>query len=176
VLDVIKDAFPDLIVSETVPVIDEALCEIKDGKLLVLSTPVTAGSAYMKGKILEHKDREIISLGMPNLIDFVEALDFDSEHLYHYFDEYLKKYLSGDIKAVSLGCTHYPFIRDILDSYLKDNGICAKIYEGSDITLKRLLKALDEKNLRSSNGTCEVEIFNSLGEKMVENSKKLLGI
>lgn len=81
-----------------------------EGDACVLATKATVESHYYKEKIEETSRKKIIEVKAQELVDFVEAGDFESEKLNASLKKYLKEANSKKIENIVLGCTHFPII------------------------------------------------------------------
>jgi len=61
-------------------------------------------------------------------------------------DGYFKEHTLGEIQALILGCTHYPILKDQIQSYFPD----VSILEPSTITADYLSRRLDDLKLRAA--------------------------
>ena len=171
-LDELKEHFKDLIFIETVPNYLEPLKDYKTGDVLVISTPLTSSSKYFDNI----KEKRVIPLGMPGLAKIIEDSKYDEESLFSYFDSFLFNHLNENVKAISLGCTHYPFIKDELNKYLELKGFDIKLYDSSKVTGIHLLSELKNHNLLNDKDVeGDITILNSiLDDKIIEKSFELL--
>ena len=77
-----------------------------------------------------------------------------------YLEELLYSYSHGEIDAVVLGCTHYPFVRKMIQEVL---GAGVRVFDGGNGTAREMKRRLIEKNLLTENvGAGTVEFQNSL--------------
>lgn len=148
------------------PAVKPAVQQLKNGKVLVLATPVTVSQQRYKQLLhtVGHEDR-IISVGMSGLVELVEAGDFASPAIEECFSCLLQDYEGMETDAIVLGCTHYSFLRENISNYakrhLKGNPV---ILDGNGGTVRQLKRVLLEKDLLNNEqekGT--VEFFSSMG-------------
>ena len=108
-------------------------------------------------------------------MNFVERGDLNGEDLQAYLKELLYEFQDQKVDAVVLGCTHYPFVREMIQRTLGDG---VKIFDGGEGTareMKRRLKEADLLNDKKEAGT--IEFRNSLSESdRIELCKKLLAL
>ncbi len=158
------------------PAIKPAVEENHGGQIIVMATPMTiAQEKYHKLLDKYRGDKEIISVPCAGLMEFVEEGELKGEELDQYFKEHLSAFITDKTETIVLGCTHYPFIRPHLRTFL--NGRKVNIIDGSEGTSRELMRRLDEKNLlRHEPGrTGNINIINSTGsEEMIRRSEKLL--
>ena len=61
-------------------------------------------------------------------------------------EKYLSQEILKDIDALILGCTHYPLIRNLVESYYNGK---VHVLDSADIVGKYVLRYLEEKGLKS---------------------------
>jgi glutamate racemase len=103
--------------------------------------------------LLERFGRNTVSIPCPELVEFVERGDTDSDALL----EALKGRLNPEgeaIAAVVLGCTHYVWLRPAIRKVLPG----AAVFDGNDGLARHLRDILGEGNLLNEGGTggCEL--------------------
>ncbi len=80
-------------------------------KIVVMSTPATARSDYLKSLIEEFAPNlKVLRLGCAGLEDSIENLDMPQ--ITKLLDKYLEKVINFDADVIVLGCTHFPFVKD----------------------------------------------------------------
>lgn len=137
-----------------------------------MATPLTLKEKKFENLMNRFEDQaKIIKLPAPDLVEFVERGEIDTPELKKYLRSILNPYL-GNIDAVVLGCTHFPFakraIRQIVgnDVYVVDGGA------GAARELRRLLEAKNERRKEKRIG--KIEFLNSNPDPQeIELSKKL---
>ena len=130
------------------PAIKPALEKVK-GNVLVMATPATLNQKRYLDLVdhLGHSDR-LINCPCHKLAGLIE------QHLYNnqaiikdYLLEIISPYIS-QIDAIVLGCTHYVFIKELIQELFPD--IC--IFDGNHGTVMRLKRVLEEKSLKEPEG------------------------
>ncbi|AIY11263.1 glutamate racemase [Paenibacillus polymyxa] len=114
-------------------------------RVLVLATPLTlkqSGYAALVSRVDDHGSAD--SLPLPELVQYCEQLNFDRTELFNYFNHKLSSFNLDVYGTVVLGCTHYPFYKEILRELLPSH---IQLIDGSQGTVKRLKQVLSERNL-----------------------------
>ncbi|KKD52645.1 MULTISPECIES: glutamate racemase [Paenibacillus] len=114
-------------------------------RVLVLATPLTlkqSGYAALVSRVDDHGS--VDSLPLPELVQYCEQLNFDRTELFNYFNHKLSSFNLDVYGTVVLGCTHYPFYKEILRELLPSH---IQLIDGSQGTVKRLKQVLSERNL-----------------------------
>jgi glutamate racemase len=104
---------------------------------------------------------------MPKLVEFAENKDFESEEVRKYIQEQIKEYNLNDYSNLVLGCTHFPFFKNVLSEiFNKDTAII----DGSQGVANRLKYVLEEKELLGNN---ELSVEYYYSGKIVQNKESL---
>ena len=137
-------------------------------KVLIMATPTTIKEEKLKYLLESLNAEENVDLiAMPKLVEFAENKDFESDNVKEYIQEQLKEYNLEDYSELVLGCTHFPFFKDILSKiFPKDT----QIIDGSTGVANRLKNILQENNLLGNN-QLEIEYYYS--GKLAENEEEL---
>ena len=146
----------------------------RDGKILIMATPMTIKQDKFKLLLDKYKDKaEIVPIPCAGLMEFIESGVLDGIELEYYLKEKLSDYSSENVSSVVLGCTHYPFVKDSISKILGKN---VEVIDGGEGTAREIKRRLAEKNLLNTNTTKgKIEIYNSLREdKIIDLSWKLL--
>ena len=167
--------YPELPIVGIEPAIKPAVENSKGGRILVLATPMTIKQEKFRQLLSKYAAKaDIVPVPCDGLMEFVERGELEGEHLDDYFEAKIGRYLIPATESSVLGCTHYPFLKKELKSYLKDRDI--KLIDGSFGTVKELHRRLEEKNLLkedSNKGT--VQFLNSSDDpKILERCQAFL--
>lgn len=164
-IDFLREKYFGIPIIGIEPALKSAVECTDEGKILVLATPRTLTEkkfhALMAGVA---RTREVIKMPLPGLVEIIEqGVDVEEKA-----DAYLKDALSGldrNIRAVVLGCTHYPFVKPSIRRILGDD---VNIYDGSDGTSRRLHRVLQDRGLlNESTEPGTVTILNSLNSDSI---------
>lgn len=156
------------------PALKPAIKLHETGSVIVMATKATLTQEKFK-KLMDNygEHREVISLPCPGLVEFIESGDLNGEDVKSFLREKLNPYMDREISSIVLGCTHYPFVKDVIQEIVGEK---VDIIDGSEGTVRELKRRLEENNIESESkekGT--LEIFNSLEDKKIlELSKKLI--
>jgi len=155
------------------PAIKPALEKTK-GKILLLATNVTLSSDRVNKLIDKYDhDKRVIKVPCPELAKKIEESVFKNINIDSYLNNILLPYRECDVTAIVLGCTHYPFVKDKIVNFFKNEIIVFDGIDGTVAHLKEILIENDIKNLSNEKGTVTIE--SSLKEKnTIELYNKLL--
>ena len=118
-LDVISNDFHIPIIGTIYPL----LGHIHNSKKLgIIATQASADSRMHERIFKSHGfEGEVISVGCPKFTPLIEAGSFDSDELKECATEYLSLFQRQKIDTLVYGCTHYPFIKNLIESLLPES-------------------------------------------------------
>ncbi len=171
---ILRDMYPDLPLVGIEPAIKPAVLACEHAKVLVMATPMTLHEEKFHNleKLYENQ-AEIYPLPCPGLMEFVEQGILSGEHLENFIHRLLDPYKEKQITGIVLGCTHYPFLKNLIQEIA---GPSVTIFDGGYGTAKELLRRLTVSNLKNPNHTHKgsVTFLNSSEDpKLLELSRKL---
>ena len=133
-------------------------------KVVVMATPQTVAGEKFHHLLGQYEaEANVVPLGCPGLMEYVEQGIFEGEDLERCLKELLLPVMQEPIDAVVLGCTHYPFVRGAITRVL---GPSVRIFDGSEGTAHQLQRRLEQEGLlngRTAGGRVVFEM--SLPEK-----------
>ena len=165
----LREMYPDVPLVGIEPAVKPAATLKPNCRVLVMATPMTIREEKFQNLMARYEDMaEIIPLPCPGLMDFVERGDLESEDFRRYLEELLFVHRIHPVDSVVLGCTHYPFAKDMIRQVLGPDVLVFDGGEGTAREMKRRLAEADLLNNRTEEGT--VDFQNSLED---ENKIKL---
>jgi glutamate racemase len=147
------------------PAVKPAALNSKTKSIAVLATEGTFnGKLYLQTSNKYAKDVEVnIQVG-DKLVDIVEkGLVNTPETLNHLLD-LLKPLIEKNIDHLVLGCTHYPFLIDILKKVLPTN---VAIVDPAPAIIKQTINILEQNNLLSNNQNKPSYSFFTSGSSLI---------
>lgn len=170
----LRRVYPDMPLVGIEPAIKPAVELNRNGKILIMATPMTIKQEKFNLLLNKYKEKaEIVPIPCAGLMEFIEDGVLSGEELEEYLEEKLSIYDKSEISSIVLGCTHYPFVKDVIAKIVGSNVI---IMDGGEGTAREIKRRLKEKNLltdRIEKGN--VDIYNSLDEKkVIDLSLKLI--
>ena len=153
----LRERFRDIPVIGMEPALKPAALAHPGGTVLVLATPLTLREEKFT-HLMEHYQGgvRIVPLACPELVEFVERGELESEALLRYLHDRLDCYRASADAAV-LGCTHFPFLKAAIRRVL---GPEIALYDGGQGTARqtqRQLSALDLLSISAETGTVQIE-------------------
>lgn len=157
------------------PAVKPAAAATKNGIIGVLATVGTLKSAQFAA-LLESYGRnvKVVTQGCVGLVECIERGELDAPATKELIRQYTVPLLGENADTIVLGCTHYPFVKYVIQEIV-----------GEDVTLidtgaavaKQLKNKLEEKGLLSVN-TQKAEVLfwtNSEAENVNQVTEKLWG-
>lgn len=127
-------------------------------RVLIMATPTTIKEEKLKDLLKHLNATEYVDLvAMPRLVEFAEKEDFKSNEVKGYIEEELKDYNLEDYSELVLGCTHFPFFKEILAEIFPAD---VSQIDGSQGVANRLERVLEERDLLGNN-MLEIEYYYS---------------
>lgn len=134
--------------------------------VLVLATPLTVTESKFHTLLGHYADKaDVIPLGCPGLMEYVEAGKTDGPEVTAYLSSVLCPILEKTpVDAIVLGCTHYPFVEPVIRSLAGEK---VRIFDGGPGTARELKRRLTEENLLNPSAAHGSVVFeNSLSTKI----------
>ncbi|ERI95208.1 glutamate racemase [Clostridiales bacterium oral taxon 876 str. F0540] len=175
-IDDLRSFYKNIPIIGIEPALKPAVELNKDGKIIIMATPMTLAEAKFNNLMKSYADtRDIVPLPCAGLAELIESGLIEGTIINSYLKDKLTPYLSESISSIVLGCTHYPFVKnELLKIITKETAII----DGSAGTAKQLKRQLANMSaLNYSNSKGSIEIINSLNdEDIIELSYELLDI
>ncbi len=140
----------------------------RDGKILVLATPLTLHQEKFE-RLMEKYGEGAIPVPCTGLMELVE--NEDTAGAAEYLDNLFSGYDMQKVDAIVLGCTHYVFLKDMIREIIPERTV---ITEGSEGTARQLKRVLQRNNLIRENGDGDVILETSGSERDLALMRKLL--
>jgi glutamate racemase len=104
------------------PAVKPAAAASKNGIIGVLATVGTLKSAQFAA-LLESYGRnvEVVTQGCIGLVECIERGELDTEHTQHLLQQYCAPLLAEGADTIVLGCTHYPFVRHLIEKIVGES-------------------------------------------------------
>lgn len=171
---VLRLMYPELPLVGIEPAVKPAAEKYPQGNILLMATPITIREEKLHHLIEKFGGHaNVMPLACPGLMDFVEAGNIDSPELYGFLRDLLEPY-QKNLDAVVLGCTHYPFVRKVIERIVGDQ---VEIFDGGAGTAREMHRRLAVDGLlREATGRQgNIEFHNSdLTKEREDLFKKLL--
>ncbi len=134
VIDEMREKYKNITFIGTVPAIKPALNEFEEKDILLIATKTTIKNNKLIGK---YRNSEIKFKALSRLAPLIDEHLDELDLIY----PYLKRQLSGDFKALVLGCTHYKAVEKTIKE-IKPN---VKIFDSANGVARRLLSFIQDR-------------------------------
>ncbi len=145
VLHKVKDKYDFDILGVILPGSMAAISATKNKRVGVIGTKVTIVSqAY--SRVITSLDgvRNVYGKACPKLVPLVERGEVSSKRARRIVDEYLTDLKRAKIDTLVLGCTHYPFLKNIIQESIGDN---VNLINPSYFTVQSIKELLVKKDM-----------------------------
>ncbi len=131
------------------PAVLPAMRATQTGVVGVMATVKTIESEkYANLKTHVDATTRIIDCPCPGLMECVEAGEFHSPHTQSLIQHYVEPLLKEGVDQIVLGCTHYPFLSEAIQSVA---GPGVTLIDPSPAVARHLAHTLEEANLLANN-------------------------
>ena len=111
----LRERYTDIPIIGMEPAIKPAVTAYPGGRILVMATPVTLSSPGFQRLMAAYADRaQILPAPCAKLARMIENGLLDGPEVEEYLRTELSAYLDTPTDAVVLGCTHYPFAKNVI--------------------------------------------------------------
>ena len=117
-----------------------------DGKILVMATRVTLALPKFQALMAQY-GRDAVPVPCPGLMECVERGELEGPQVTALLRQLLGPWLSQPVKAVVLGCTHYPFLRKAIAALFPKE---TPLIDGNAGSVRQLRRRLEEEGLLSN--------------------------
>ena len=127
-------------------------------RVLVLATQLTLKEEKFKNLVSKVDNEHIVDfLPFPELVEFAEKLEFHEQVVLPCLKDKLAALDMSLYGTIVLGCTHFPFFKDVFRQLFSEN---IEIIDGSVGTVKHLKRILEERHC-SKDGNGEIVFYHS---------------
>lgn len=149
------------------PALKPAALMSENPKIAVMATPLTLKLEKFANLMEKFDENAVIyTIECPEIVGFVEKGILDGVEIENCIRKYFEPLKDVKLDGVVLGCTHYPFVKEVIQKVVGDS---VKLFDGGKGTAKELLRQLKEKNLLSDRKEIgKVEFLNSSGNTEIE--------
>jgi glutamate racemase len=157
------------------PAVKPAIGLTKSGKIAVIATPATVAGSRLKRLIQLHGGEiEVRLVAAPGWVDLVEAGDIRGAAARDAVELLVSPLLADGVDTIVLGCTHYPFLRDII---FEIAGGDVRLVDSGEAIARRTRDLLEWGGMRRNHGHDGATRILTTGDAgaMSDISSRLLG-
>jgi glutamate racemase len=175
-IDLLKEKLDIPVVGVVLPGSVGAIRETKNYSIGVIGTSATINStAYAQAiKANSKQEVEVYSQACPLLVPLVEE-GWLTEHVTHLtLENYLKDILKNEVDTLILGCTHYPLLKETIQSVTGPN---IKLVDSGSETALFVEKILRQNDLHNKGSKKADDLFfvSDIPQKFEEIGSRFLG-
>ena len=159
-IELLRKEYPDIVVIGIEPALKMATDRFPRGHVGIMATQVTLREEKLEHLVGRFPDAKVERIPAPGLVELVEQGKAESPEAEELLRKILTPYL-GQLDAIVLGCTHYPFVKAAVRKVL---GELVTIVDGGAGTARHTKRCLEERGwLREGQGSLQME--NSSGRQ-----------
>jgi glutamate racemase len=115
----LRNRFPHVPFVGMEPALKPATERTRTRSVGVIATPATFQGELFGNLVRRYTDNVcVLSQACPGLVDAVEAGALDSKETAALLEDYLSPMIRADVDQLVLGCTHYPFLRPVIEQIM----------------------------------------------------------
>ena len=159
-IELLREEYPDIVVIGIEPALKMATDRFPRGHVGIMATQVTLREEKLEHLVGRFPDAKVERIPAPGLVELVEQGKAESPEAEELLRKILTPYL-GQLDALVLGCTHYPFVKAAVRKVLGEQ---VTIVDGGAGTARHTKRCLEERGwLREGQGSLQME--NSSGRQ-----------
>ena len=148
-LPALQRALPHIPVIGIQPAVAQAAAD--GGHVLALATQGTLASASFQAQMAAlERPEQVTTMAAPGIVTYVEGRMQDRSGVVLYLRELFRPLVDRPVDRVVLGCTHFPFAKDVIQEAL---GYPVTFYDASYQVACRTRDALIQAGLQAPQGT-----------------------
>lgn len=173
-IDVYRKIFADIPIIGVVPVVKTAGSLSKTKRFAVLSTPSTARSVYQKHLIeMFATNCTVFSVGNSLLVKLIEEGKSDTPRIRRILESILQPLLQKHVDVIALGCTHFPFLRPVIEEIVGPN---VMVLDSGQAVARHVKRILEHEHITAPSKNPTHRFFTSGDpEKVSKVASQLLG-
>ena len=153
-IEQLRQEYPHIVVIGIEPALKMATDRFPRGHVGIMATNVTLREEKLEHLVGRFPDVRVERIPAPGLVELVEQGKAESEEAEALVAQILAPYV-GQLDAIVLGCTHYPFVREAVRKALGDG---VTIVDGGAGTARHTKRCLEERGwLREGKGSLRME-------------------
>ena len=167
-LDVLKDYY-DFPVLGLINPTAKHIASLDAKKVGIIATSATVNSkAYSNAIKNKNKDIDVLQVACPGLVEIVESGKVHSSESRKIIASYLEPLVENNVEKIVLGCTHYPFLKDVIESILGKQNM---LVDPADALVKAAVEELKDSGSVSTNHGQRKYYVSSNADKFLEVGK-----
>ncbi len=153
----LRETYPDTTFVGMEPAVKPAALGTKTGVIGVLATAGTLkGSKYLKTKGRFEDDVRIVEHVGEGFVELVENGILDGPEAHETVRRSLQPLLDAGADRIVLGCTHYPFLRTIIEAIA---GPSVQVIDPAPAVARQTVRMLDKRGIPIGEGPFSVDLY-----------------
>ena len=169
-ITLLREQYPDTIVIGIEPALKVAADRFPKGRIGVMATQVTLREEKLAHQLERFPEARVELIPAPGLVEQIEAGQVQTEETEQLLRHILEPY-QGRLDALVLGCTHYPFARDVIGRILGEQTV---LLDGGQGTARQTRRCLEAEGLLGDGPGCVLLESSSPDPGLTELAKTLL--
>ena len=153
----LREQYPDTIIIGIEPALKLAADRFPTGRIGIMATQVTLREEKLAHQLERFPEATVSRIPAPGLVELIESGNADSPRTTALLRQILTPFI-GQLDALVLGCTHYPFVKDTVADIL---GSTTLLLDGGEGTARQTRRCLAQAGLLAD-GCGSIRIENSL--------------
>ena len=141
----LRAAYPDKVIVGIEPALKPAAEQFPSGPIGIMATEVTLREEKLSVLMLHYPNTELIRIPAPGLVELIEG----GKPVDGLLEQLLSPY-KDRLKALVLGCTHYPLVKDEIQKVLP----ATVLFDGGAGTARQTQRLLAQRELLSPGPGC----------------------
>lgn len=137
----------------------------------IIATSATIKSNAYKDKILKYSPKNIYQMACPGLVELVEEEKIQTDEAKELVKTYIEPLMEKNIEKIVLGCTHYPFLGDLIIDLTQNKDI---LINPAKYLAKEAFELLKNAEILNQQSVGMVDFYTSKNpQEFVQVGKKL---
>ena len=168
----LREEYPDIPFVGMEPAVKPAALGTKTGVIGVLATAGTLkGSKYLKTKGRFEDDVHIVEHVGDGFVELVEKGILDGPEAYATVRTSLQPLLDAGADRIVLGCTHYPFLRPVIEAIA---GPGVQVIDPAPAVARQTVRMLEKDCIPTDEGPFSIDLFSSGDPESLQRIYNLL--
>ncbi len=143
----------------------------KHSDIGIIATSATIKSNAYKNMILKYSEKNITQVACPGLVEIVENGKIHTKEAESLVAKYIEPLLDANVQKIVLGCTHYPFLGNLIK---KISGREDILINPAEFLAREAFELLKSYNALNTQNSGRVEFYTSGSpEEFVQTGKNL---
>jgi glutamate racemase len=161
-LDQVREVHPEIPIIGVEPAVKPAHEQTRNGKIGVLATSLTLNGAKFSTLVQKYgSDVAVYTEPAPGLVELVEAGNLDTDEAEALLHQYLDPLLEHQVDTIVLGCTHFPFLRPLIQKIVGPEVV---VLDTGMAVARHTAHVLAEKQMANPGPNIGKDIFYTSGD------------